>query len=331
MFSAMAVVAPVAKAAPPKDFKGIRIVIDPGHGGHDGGAMAPNGLTEKFVNLSVSKHLANMLKKAGATVALTRSNDKFVSLAGRADIANKFKAQRFIAVHQNGAANKNANGTETYHHKPQAAKLSKLVQEEMLKALGHSNRGSRKAAFAVIRQTKMPAVLTEASFISQPKEAAKLVNPAYRQKQAMAIFKALQREFGIKPQVPQPVQPKAVKPAEPQRPEKPVKPAKLQVQFTGKLGVVENKKVDTQVHIPYVTGSDNLISIRNIGGQMAQPKIVFKDVLGQKIQEMQPFLDAANSFSFYPQNIVGQNFFGSVDVLEPMGQISSGLSAGIAE
>lgn len=339
MLASLTMVVPVAKAAPPQDFKGIRIVVDPGHGGRDAGAIAPNGLTEKFINLSVSKYLAHNLRKAGATVKLTRSDDRFISLKGRAEIANRFKAHRFVAVHQNSAPNRHANGTETYFHKPQAAKLSKLVQNQLLKFLGHNNRGSRHASFAVIRRTNMPAILTEASFISQPSEAAKLVSGIYRQRQAMAIFRALQKDFGIKPEAakpaptpaPAPTPNPAPAPVVQPNPEsvKPLEPAKLQAQFTGNFGIVQNHDVKAQVHIPYATGNDNLISVRNVGGDLAKPKIVFNDLLGNKVYEVEPFLKAADSYSFYPENIVGSGFLGSIDIYQSMGEISSGLSAGL--
>ncbi len=336
LFSMASIAAPIAQAAPPNDFKGVRIVIDPGHGGHDGGAIAPNGLSEKFINLSVSKYLAMYLRHGGATVKLTRSDDRFISLPGRAAIANNFKANRFVAIHQNSAPNRRANGTETYFHKPAAAKLSKNVQNELLKYLGHKNRGSRQAGFAVIRRTKMPGILTEASFISDPKEAAKLVSGTYRQRQALAIYRALQKDFGIKPKIapvkkaalpvpaPVPAAPVQVAPVV-----KPLEPVKLQVQFSDKLGLVQNETVDSRVHLPYASGDDGLISIRNVGGEMAKPQVVFSDVLGNKVYEVQPFIDASSGFSFYPQNIVGKEFIGSIDIFEPIGQISTGLSAGV--
>lgn len=90
------------------------IVIDPGHGGKDPGAIN-NGIKEKDFNLDVAKHLARVLKSAGYTVHLTRSNDKFVGLYERTDIARKYDADLFISLHANSSKNKNAEGFETYY------------------------------------------------------------------------------------------------------------------------------------------------------------------------------------------------------------------------
>lgn len=204
------VVPAVAQAR--KDFSGIKIVVDPGHGGQDAGALAPNGLTEKNVNLSVSKYLANYLHKARAKVIMTRTADKFIPLPGRVSIANKAKADVFLAVHQNSAANKKSNGTETYFYRPSAAKLAKYVQKELLKAFGFTNRGSRQAAFHVIRRTAMPSILTEASFMSNPRVAKNLKSKEYRQKQALAIFNGLKRQYGVDYELELVKKPAAVKP-----------------------------------------------------------------------------------------------------------------------
>lgn len=90
------------------------IVIDPGHGGKDPGAIN-NGIKEKDFNLDVAKRLASVLKSAGYTVHLTRSSDKYVGLYERTDIARKHKADLFISLHANSSKNKNAEGFETYY------------------------------------------------------------------------------------------------------------------------------------------------------------------------------------------------------------------------
>ncbi len=335
---------PKAHAAPArKDLKGIRIVVDPGHGGHDAGALAPNGLQEKFVNLSVSKHLGNMLKKEGAQVRLTRTSDKFVSLPGRANIANKAKAHRFISVHQNSAPRKGAMGTETYFHHKRAAKLAKFAQNELLKYLKYPNRGAHKAAFAVIRRTNMPGILTEAAFMSNPREAKRLQSSAYRERQAFAIFNGIKRDLGLKsdplprnlglksdpPPAPSPPAP-APAPAPVQK--KPINygPPNLQVQFTDTFGVVENSKIESIVYVPYMSGNNKIISVRNVGKGPVSPSIIFKDLLGNRVKKIKPLVNAKDTFSFYPRNIVNNAFIGSIDIIEPSEKMSQGLTAALA-
>ncbi len=100
----------------PKRFKGVRtVVIDPGHGGKDPGAIGPGGLKEKDVTLQVSRKLGKLLeKKHNLKVVYTRKKDKFVSLNGRTHIANSKKADLFISVHVNASRKSSAKGIETY-------------------------------------------------------------------------------------------------------------------------------------------------------------------------------------------------------------------------
>jgi len=121
-----AAVQPVMSAAPgavmtaavPKDQ--IRIIVDPGHGGKDSGAVRKGSAKEKDLNLVVAKHLYNYLKKQGFAVKLTRSDDTFVTLAGRSKMANEFKADLFISVHTNAAKRSQANGFEVYFRSDKA-------------------------------------------------------------------------------------------------------------------------------------------------------------------------------------------------------------------
>ena len=108
---------PVISAAPLPTIKAkgqLRIMIDPGHGGKDPGAVRKGSNREKDLNLAVAKHLYNYLKKQGFEVKLTRDNDTFVTLAGRSKMANDFKADLFISVHTNAAKRTQANGFEVY-------------------------------------------------------------------------------------------------------------------------------------------------------------------------------------------------------------------------
>ncbi len=91
------------------------IVIDPGHGGEDSGAVGPSGTKEKDVNLAIAKRLFNLLsKRPGVNVLLTRTDDTFVPLAERTAIANKIRADIFISIHANAASRRKAAGVETY-------------------------------------------------------------------------------------------------------------------------------------------------------------------------------------------------------------------------
>lgn len=178
----------------------MRIVIDPGHGGSDPGAVGPNGLKEAHVNLAVALKVAEKLRKAGVEVKLTRSGDVFVDLQSRCDIANSFGADYFVSIHCNSAGTPEAKGIETYCYKfgGQGEILAKAIQTELIAATGRANRGVKTANYYVLRRTNMPAVLTELAFISNPEEERLLGSPDYQEKCATAIAQGLGKVIGVK-------------------------------------------------------------------------------------------------------------------------------------
>ena len=189
--------------------RGKRIMVDPGHGGGDHGAIGPTGKTEKSVNLGVSLLLRDKLQDLGAEVRMTRDTDRKVShpdatqqeeLRARVKLANEWPAQVYVSVHSNSAANPAAHGTETYHSRNASRKSREMaanVNEEMVKATGFRNRGVKAANFHVIKNTHMPAVLVETGFISNPVEEGHLTDPAMQEKMAQAISNGVEQTFGL--------------------------------------------------------------------------------------------------------------------------------------
>jgi N-acetylmuramoyl-L-alanine amidase len=187
------------------DLAGRRIVLDPGHGGSDPGAVGI--VQEKGINLDVALRARDLLVAEGATVLLTRDCDCAVSLADRVALANNQGAHRFISIHSNSCGGCGGTGTETYHHTSQSSSstsglLAKVVQEEMVQHLGLRDRGVKQADFYVLRNTNMPAVLVELGFVDTATDAAKLGSPTWRLEMARAILHATQRHFGIAPHDP---------------------------------------------------------------------------------------------------------------------------------
>lgn len=175
--------------------KGRKIVVDPGHGGNDPGAIGPNGIKEKNVVLGVGLELAELLRLAGAEVIMTRDSDYFIDLVPRADIANNWGADLFISVHANSAATTAAGGSETYSYNrastTYSAELAKCIQDRLVQGVGLQNRGTRTANFSVLRNTVMPGVLVELAFISNPHEESILADSNEQKKMAEAIFKGI--------------------------------------------------------------------------------------------------------------------------------------------
>lgn len=180
---------------------GKLFVVDPGHGGSDPGAVGPTGLQEKAVNLRVGTVLRNCLVEyGGAQVVMTRTSDVDVSLDGRVAIANNSGADRFISVHHNAASDPSVNGTETYAYtygSSASFDLRDKVHRQLLAWGGLPDRGARTANFYVLKYTTMPAILTEASFISNPYEEARLRDASYTWREGYYIYKGIADHYGV--------------------------------------------------------------------------------------------------------------------------------------
>lgn len=162
------------------------IAIDAGHGGHDPGSSG-NGLVEKVVTLEVAKKVEKALEKRNVKVLMTRTNDTYVGLQERVNIAERAKVDALVSIHTNSFSSSSANGTETYYNLARASKvddskqLATFIQNRLYKAINTTNRGVKTANFAVTRTT-FPSTLVELAFISNKQDAEKLKN----QQQVMA-------------------------------------------------------------------------------------------------------------------------------------------------
>ncbi|WNB92689.1 cell wall-binding repeat-containing protein [Bacillus sp. NEB1478] len=170
---------------------GKSLVLDPGHGGDDPGALGSGDFNEEDVVLDVGLRTRSKMVNAGAKIIMTRSNDTFIPLTTRAEIANNSGANVFISIHANSAGS-TASGTETYYNTAYNGAASKElaveIQKEIVKRLGTRDRGVKEADFYVIKYTKIPSILVELGFITNSSDAAKLGSSTYRQKYADAIF-----------------------------------------------------------------------------------------------------------------------------------------------
>lgn len=192
LLSPMGTPKPVAVSTGPRgdgSLRGLKIVVDAGHGGKDQGAPGAKSL-EKNHTLDIARRLRDYLEARGATVLMTREDDSFPSLQGRVDFANSRRADLFFSVHIN-SFRATSSGTETFFWTGQSAAFAKAVHEELVKATGLPNRGVTQTRFFVIRNTKMPSVLTETCFISNPKEEALLMTPAFRDRVASGMAQGI--------------------------------------------------------------------------------------------------------------------------------------------
>ena len=163
------------------------VCIDAGHGGKDPGACA-NGVQEKDIALTVALKVGALLKDC--EVIYTRTENVYVGLSERALIANRAKAGLFVSVHCNSVDDESAHGMEVYHY-TRASGASKhaarAIYDKLLPVSGLRGRGVKSKDLAVLRETKMPAVLIELGFVSNPGDRAKLTDSAWQDDAAQAI------------------------------------------------------------------------------------------------------------------------------------------------
>lgn len=180
------------------------LLIDPGHGGMDGGAVAADGTQEKTVNLAISLPLADMLRVFGCTVRTTRDTDVSIHDAGAAtikqkkvsDIHNRLalaqSARLTVSIHQNQFPQTQYSGTQVFYspNNPESEGLADCIRESVLTLLQPDNNRQLKkggSSIYLLHHATPPAVLVECGFLSNPTEREKLKDAAYQQQMAFAI------------------------------------------------------------------------------------------------------------------------------------------------
>lgn len=185
------------------------ILLDPGHGGFDGGAAAPDGTVEKDINLQISFKLRDKLKKEGYIVKLTREEDKAlcennkkiknkkrIDLNNRCNMKNTSNCDMFLSIHLNKFPESKYYGAQVwYSDYGESIKLAHCIQENFKIDLDSSNNRVEKPAknqYKILRSfDTMPSVIIECGFLSNPREAAKLKDEAYEDKIAESIKKSI--------------------------------------------------------------------------------------------------------------------------------------------
>ncbi len=195
-----------------------RIVIDPGHGGNDPGAESKDKkLNEKILTIDIALRLKRKLETYGYKVILTRTSDKYVPLASRPAVANKYDADLFVSIHFNAVGDSAVGGVETFVMTPQwlpstsASKVTSsarrsypgnandpwnllagyFMQASMVRHLQADDRGLKRARFAVLKDLNCPGVLVECGFLTNASDAYKLRSEAYREKIANSLLEGI--------------------------------------------------------------------------------------------------------------------------------------------
>lgn len=169
------------------------VVIDPGHGGRDPGAVG-NGLYEKNVVFAISNMVITELRKRGVNAISTRTSDVEIDLQPRVDKAQGARANAFVSIHANAISlsRPDINGLETYYYATSSGyRLARNIHNSILSKVSMNDRGIRQARFYVLRKTTMPAVLVETGFITGARDSQNLKSKFFQQKLASGIAEGI--------------------------------------------------------------------------------------------------------------------------------------------
>lgn len=187
---------------------GYVFVLDPGHGGFDGGARSESGIEEKEISLSISKYLRDYLNEAGALVIMTRDSDtdlispdkkrisskKLEDLQNRISLANKSMADFFISIHLNSIPSERWHGAQTFYYpiREENKRMAELIQSELIHNLQNTDRVPLpRNDIMVLKYVEMPSVMVEVGFLSNRQEAEWLNKKEYQKKIAFSIYQGM--------------------------------------------------------------------------------------------------------------------------------------------
>ena len=176
----------------------VTIVVDAGHGGRDPGAQGVSAAAEKTVNLNIAMQLARRLEQAGAEVITTRDSDRFISLDGRAAMAERVGADLFVSIHADAAQRAGASGATIYIARNASSRSQQAAQaiDAALRRAGIKSRGIQRAGFRVLVGHSRPAVLIETGFLTNPGDAQRLNTASYQFRMAATIADGIADHFG---------------------------------------------------------------------------------------------------------------------------------------
>ncbi len=170
---------------------GSAVVIDAGHGGYDYGAIY-GGHNEKDITLSIAQKITGYLEAAGIKSYMTRSDDRFVSLAERVEVSNSIEPKVFVSVHANAlVTNPNMEGLQTYYYNSNSLSFANVMHKQLLKDVGMPDQRVRKAGFWVVKHTDVPSLLLELGFMTNVEERKKLTKDSYQNDLAKAVSRGI--------------------------------------------------------------------------------------------------------------------------------------------
>jgi N-acetylmuramoyl-L-alanine amidase len=190
---------PPAPPPTPKSITNKTIIIDPGHGGKDPGALPKfrGQMCEKNINLDIASKAASMLSSRGARVIMTRRNDTFLELDDRSRMADRYHADLFLSVHTDSSPKRYISGTGIHIHPAASLETMRIAQciAVAFRRNGISCRGIFRSNFHVLREHNSPGILIESGYITNTYDARRLNDSSYRSKLATAIAEGVADHF----------------------------------------------------------------------------------------------------------------------------------------
>jgi len=192
------------------------IVIDAGHGSPDGGASGPSGVQEKDINLKISQKLQALVEQSGGVAVITRADDNSIhdpdkktirekknsDLKNRKKITEESSADVFVSIHLNKFEQSQYYGAQVFYsvNNEKSKLLAEMIQKELIEVLDRGNKREAKPApdtIYLLKGAKIPSVIVECGFLSNPEEERLLQNDDYQKKIAWAIYVALMKFFAV--------------------------------------------------------------------------------------------------------------------------------------
>jgi N-acetylmuramoyl-L-alanine amidase len=186
----------LARSQRVRGIQSVTVMIDPGHGGQDLGDRSPQGSFEADLCWDICMHLAAMLGQGGARVRLSRMEAEGPDATERAVRANSSEAEVFLSIHLNSHSEPNAEGASTYYfpRSKSGEMIAEAIRDDLVE-LGLPDCRSHARSYSILKETRMPAVLIEPAFITNPDEAKMLEDADFRRTLAQAISSGVRRYF----------------------------------------------------------------------------------------------------------------------------------------
>lgn len=186
----------IAEPAAPKPSRVYKVMIDPGHGGEDPGATGASGELEKTSNLAIALQVAALLKQDSSfDVSLTRSDDTYVGLEERAEMANDWGADVLLSIHGNSFEEPDIAGTETFYRHEDSMQLASVIHSHLVAAMGNDDRGVKEERLEVLSYSEMPAILVEPGFLTNASDENEIIGAEGQARIAQSIADGLKQYF----------------------------------------------------------------------------------------------------------------------------------------